>query len=63
MSLFFPEVEQQFRDRFGFAPEIPFPANLEYWTEVFQTCLDENSAKAYREAIDTAKELVGDGEW
>lgn len=59
----FPQVEQQFRDRFGFAPEIPFPPNLEYWTEVLQRCLDENSARAHREAIQEANELVGEGVW
>ena len=63
MSHFFPEVEQQFRDRFWFAPEIPFPADLDSWAKVLQKCLDESSARAYREALDYEKVLLGDGEW
>lgn len=34
----FPEVEQAFRERFGFAPEMPCPANLEAWAEVLKQC-------------------------
>ena len=59
----FPKIEQQFRDRFGCAPEIPFPFDPDSWAKILKQCLDENSARAYRAALEYEKELLGDGEW
>lgn len=59
-----PKLLQQFTDRFGYEPEIPFPADPDGWAKVLQKCLDENSARAHREALEYEKELLGDdGVW
>lgn len=41
----FPKIEQQFRDHFWYAPEIPFPADPDAWAEVLRECLDAGSAQ------------------
>lgn len=59
----FPEVEQSFRERLGFATEIAYPANLEAWAEVLKQCLDADSPQPYRDAFKRETELLGDGVW
>ena len=59
----FPEIEQAFRKRLGFAPEIPFPANLEAWADILRQCLGADNAQAYRDAFNYETELLGAGVW
>ncbi|MDE0244412.1 MAG: hypothetical protein OXJ63_06950 [Gammaproteobacteria bacterium] len=47
----FLECERAFRERFGYAPEIPHPWVFEAWADVLKESVETGSDRPYREAF------------
>ena len=56
MSDFF-EWERAFRERFGYAPEIPHPWIHEAWADVLKESVETGSDRPYREAFEHEERL------
>jgi len=48
----FLEWEREFRERFGYAPEIPHPWIQEAWADVLKECVETGSDRPYWEAFE-----------